>query len=252
MRRNQGVLARTDWMREVITPVLGGTAGFVAARYLGNMAAMKDWGTTDTKVAKTGAAAVGIPATLMLAKRMPQGVVGRNSGAIVLGMGLAAAEAWLKDTTLLGGSPAAAQVTEGNGNGNGNGVLAPPNGSPDEGGDAGTGSYYDYPMNKQGQALSAYYDYPYNEYGQALSDDYYTASMLSGGDPADQSQVDASMDTMETGVKPVSTVIPTDMALKAHSFPQWSPVKERFANASGRAHAGGMFARNLFSGMMGS
>ena len=240
-------------MREVITPVLGGTAGFMAARYLGNLVAMNDWGTTDTKVAKTGAAALGIPATFMLARQMPGGMVARNQGSIVLGMGLAAAEAWLKDTKLLGGSPAAAQVTEGNGvlapNGNGNGNGAPA-------ADAGTGSYYDYPMNKQGQALSAYYDYPTNQQGQALSDDYYTAGMLGDSDPSDQSQVEATLNQMESGngngIEPVSTVIPTDTALVASSFPQWSPVKERFTNRSGRAHAGGMFARNLFSGMMGS
>lgn len=227
-------------------PVAAGTVGFVGARYLGNMAAMKDWGTTDTKLAKVGAAALGIPATYFLAARMPS--VARNTGAIVLGMGLAAVEPYLRDTKLLSGAmatppPAPAAPS------NGGGVLP------------GTAPAIDAPgeqtvVESGSDGLSSYYDYPYNSEGQALGDDYYTAGMLGASDPADQSQVDASLDHMErgngNGIKAISTVIPTDMALPAQTMPQWARVRERFANRSGRAHAGGMFARNLFSGMMGS
>lgn len=232
-------------MRQVVTPVLGGAAGFIAARYFGNMAAMKDWGTTDPKVAKTVAAAVGIPATFMLSRQMPGGLVSQNSGAIVLGMGLAAAEAWLRDTPLLGGSRAAASVTEDSGNGNGNG-----NGLP------GTAPLVDQPgeqtVVENGDGLSAYYSSPM---GESLDGDYYTAAMLGNADPADQASVEASLNNMESNggnVPAVSTVIPTDTALRAPTMPQFAPVKERFINRGDRGHAGGLFARTLFSGMMGS
>lgn len=241
VRRNQAI----DWMRSVITPVAGGAAGFVAARSLGNMMAMRDLLTTDPKLAKTIAAGVGIPATFMLARRMPGSLISRNQGAIVLGMGLASAEAWLRDTPLLGGSRAAAAVTE---------DLPPPSNG---GALPGTAPEADMPgemtvVEGGGDGLSSYYAYPTSG-GQSLSDDYYTASMLGNtGDPANQSSVDKSLDIMESDVEAVSTVIPTDMALRANSMPQFAPVRERFANRGDRGHAGGVFARHLFSGMMGS
>lgn len=218
VRRNQ--FLGVDWMRQVVTPVLGAAAGFVGARYLGNMAAMKGWGTSDPKLAKTATALVGIPAVAALSPRST--LIARNSGALMLGMGMAAAESWIRDTPLLGGSPAAAAVME---------DIAPaPSAAAAEG------------------SLSSYYDYPTNAEGQALSDDYYTAGMLGNtGDPADQSAVEGSLDAMES----VSTVIPTDLAMRAKSMPQFAPVAERFASGD-RGHAGGLFSRNLFSGMMGS
>lgn len=219
----------TDLVKSVVVPVAGGTAGFVAARYLGNMLATRNVVTSDPKVGKTLAALVGIPATFMIARQMPGNIIARNAPVIALGMGLAASEAWLRDTPLLGGSPAAAAVLP---------DLAPappPNGgaSSPEGGDG----------------LSAYYAYPTNAEGQALSDDYYTASMLGNtADPADQSAVEGSLDSMEA----VSTVTPTDMAMRAGVWPQRRRITEQFAGNGDRGHAGGMFARHLFSGMMGS
>ncbi len=246
-----------DYMTSVVVPVLGGTAGFITARYLGNMMAMRDLITTDPKLAKTIAAGVGIPATFALSRQMPGGIIARNSGAIVLGMGLAAAEAWLRDTPLLGGSRAAASVTEdlppppsnGNGNGNGNGLPLP-----------GTAPLPDQPgemtvIENGGDGLSSYYDYPTNQEGQALSDDYYTAQMLGAADPSNQASVEKSLNSMEANggdVPAVSTVIPTDLAMRAQSMPQFASVRERFVNRGDRGHAGGMFARHLFSGMMGS
>lgn len=228
-------------MEQVVVPVLGGTAGFVAARYLGNMLAMKDIGSSDPKVAKTIAAGVGIPATFLLARRRPGGLIARNSGALVLGMGLAAAESWLRDTKLLGGSPAAAQVT-------GGGAPSGPAPLP------GTAPAADMPGEQTvvegGDGLSAYYSDLSG--GAAMGDDYYTASMLGAADPADQSSVEQSMNSMESGTEAVSTVIPTDLALKAQTMPQFARVHERFANRGDKGHAGGMFARHLFSGMMGS
>jgi hypothetical protein len=243
-RRKKGLMAnmmkKNGLVQSVLVPVLGGTAGFVAARAIGNFWAQKDILTSDPRLAKTLAAAVGIPATGALAMRMaPSSVLRRNQGAIMLGMGLAASEAWLRDTPLLGGSPVAAAVLEEE-------VVS-------ENGANAAGAYYDYPTNRQGQALSAYYDYPTNRQGQALSGDYYTAGMLGADDPADQGQVDSAMDTMETGVSAMSTVVPTDLAMKAPVMPQVRPVSESFAKGAGdRGYAGGMFARHLFSGMMGS
>jgi hypothetical protein len=222
-------------MKTVVVPVLGATAGFVAARYLGNMVAMKDWGTTDPKTGKLIAAAVGIPATFALSRQMKGGIVAKNSGAIVLGMGLAAAEAYLRDTPMLGGGRAAAALTNGNGNGNGNGVLPLPGTAPM---DMRPGEMV---VDAAPAAEAA------EESGDGLSA-YYSQSMLGSlGDPGDQAAVEATMDRVE----PVSTVIPTDRALPATNFPQFRKVTERFVNQGDRGHAGGMFSRMLFSGMMG-
>jgi hypothetical protein len=241
MRRNMfGGLGKVDWQKQVITPVLGGTAGFLTARYLGNLLAREDIISSDPKVGKALAVGVGIPATLMFAQRQKTGIIGKNAGFIVLGMGIAAAEAFLRDTPLLGGSPAASasMVTD-------SGVIAP------EQADAPT-------TPESGDGLSSYYEYPVNEQGQALSDDYYTASMLGAtADPADQQSVDSSLTRMEAqsnggGIPAISTVIPTDQAMPMQMMPQFATVTERFANRGGRGYAGGVFARHLFSGMMGS
>jgi hypothetical protein len=235
-----------DLMKSVVVPVLGGTAGFIAARYLGNMWAMKDWGSSDPKVQKTAAAALGIPLTFLLARQMgPGNIVAKNSGAIVLGMGLAAAEAWLRDTPLLGGSPAAAAVTED--------AIMPADTMP---GAAPTEAILPGEMTVEegetsGDGMSAYYSTPL----EGMGDDYYTAGMLGAADPSDQASVESALDRMESrggDVAAVSTIIPTGMARIAPSMPQFAPVTEPFVNRGGRAHAGGMFARNLFSGMMGS
>lgn len=233
--RRRRVRRNPDYMADVITPVAGGAAGFVAARLLGNFWAEKGWISSDPKMAKLAAAAVGIPATFLAARQMPGGLVAKNSGAIVLGMGLAAAEAFLRDTPLLGGSPAAAAVV--------------PDTSASPSGPAplpGTAPLVDQPgemtVVEGGDGLSSYYQSP-------LNGDYYTAGMLGSTEPGDQDAVDSSLDTMEArgGDVAVSTVIPTDLALKASTMPQWAPVRR-----GEQGHAGGMFARTLFSGMMGS
>jgi len=211
-----------DLTKDVLLPVAGGTVGFLAARYAGNMLAARGLGTSNPNTAKLIAAGVGIPAVFMLARKSPGGMVARNSGMLALGMGMAVAEGYLRDTPLLGGSRAATVLP---------GVLPPG------------------PTPESVSGLAAYYDYPVNAEGQALSDDYYTAGMLgSTGDPGDQGAVENAIDQMES----VSTVIPTDLALKAQSMPQFAPVAERFSNRGDRGHAGGVFARHLFSGMTGS
>jgi len=212
-------------MKSVLVPVLGGAAGFVGARYLGNMVAMKDWGTTDPRTGKLIAAAVGIPATFAVSRKMKGGMLSRHSGAIVLGMGLAAAEAYLRNTPMLGGGRAAAALT------NGGGTLVPEGLVPADAPPAEVAAA-EVAAETTGDGLSA----------------YYTQSMLGSlGDPADQGEVEATMDRAE----PVSTVIPTDRALVARDWKQWRKVNERFANRGDRGYAGGIYARHLFSGMMG-
>lgn len=216
-------------MKSVLVPVLGGAAGFVAARYLGNMVAMKDWGTTDPKTGKLIAAAIGIPATFAISRKMGNSIIAKNSGAIVLGMGLAAAEAYLRDTPMLGGSRQAAALTDEALPG---GDLLVPEGPVPADAPPAEVAAAEEAAETTGDGLSA----------------YYTQSMLGSlGDPADQAAVEATMDRME----PVSTVIPTDAALPARNFPQWKRVSERFVNSGDRGHAGGIYARHLFSGMMG-
>lgn len=207
-----------DLAKDVLVPVAGGAAGFLAARYAGNMLAMKGLGTSNPNTAKLIAAGVGIPAVFMLARKSPGGMVAKNSGALALGMGLAVAEGYLRDTPLLGGSRVAAVLP-------GTAPAAPAATS-------GLASYYDYPVGRGGQALS----------------DYYTQGMLGDEDPANQASVDSSMDTMEA----VSTVDPTDLAIRASTMPQEAPVTETLANRGDRGYAGGLFSRHLFSGMMGS
>ena len=209
-------------MRDVITPVVAASAGFVAARYAGNMLAMRDLGTSNPKLAKTIAAGVGIPLVYALRTRYP--IVGRNAGALVLGMGMASAEGWLRDTPLLGGSPAAAAIME-------------PDLGPETALTAGPIPIpaVDIPgeVNVVEGGTGSYYDYPTNQYGQAALSDYYSGGMLGGlGDEA------------------ISTVTPTDVAMRATNFPQVREVTEQFASQGDRGHAGGVFARTLFSGML--
>lgn len=208
-----------DIARDVVMPVLGGTVGFVAARYLGNMLAEKAGGTlADPRFAKTATAALGIPATFWLAKKSP--TVARNSNMIALGMGIAAAESWLRDTPLLGGSPAAAVVESAPST-----EAAPSSGD----GTSGFGAYYSAPM--------------------AGLADYYSEGMLGGlgAEPGNQAAVDSTMNSMEA----VSTVTPTDLAMQAPTMPQVAPVSEPFAEGD-KGQAGGLFARHLFSGMYGA
>lgn len=217
VRRNQGIFG-ADIMTAVVVPVLGGTAGFIAARYLGNMIAMRSLGTSDPKIGKTIAAVVGIPAVVALAPMNK--MVSQNLGAIMLGMGMAPAEAWIRDTPLLGGSPAAA-------------VIMP---------DAAPVSPGTEPLIVEGaNGIGAYY-----ETAASGLADYYNEGMLGGlgAQPGNQGHVDGAMDRMEA----VSTVVPTDLAMRSPTMPQSAAVGESFTNQGDRGHAGGLFSRQLFSG----
>lgn len=196
----------SDVIGEVAVPVLAATGGFVAARYVGNMLAQRGTISSDPRLTKLVAAGVGIPIVFAIGRMKPGGVLARNVPALALGLGLAPAEAYLRDTVLLGGSRAAAQ-------------LAPSGPMP-------------APVSPTPP-------------GTTLSD-YYTEGMLRGmGDPSDQGQVDQTMDSMES----ISTVTPTDLAMRARMMPEVAPVSENFASGD-RGYAGGLFARTLFSGML--
>lgn len=241
-----------DVMRDVVTPVVGATVGFIAARYAGNMASARIPRLADPRYGKLAAAAVLIPATFAAAKMSP--MVRANAGAIVLGAGLAAAESFLRNTPLLGGAPAAA-------------LLTPP-AAPTAPTTPGTGSYYSEGMLS---GLGRGYDVshagaPYQGmlglgsptmYAAAGVGEYVEQPMsgmgdgdgLAGigdlGEPGDQGAVDVAANRMEA----ISTITPTDLALKASVMPQVKRVSTPFA-AADKGYAGGMFARHLFSGMV--
>lgn len=199
-RRGRGLLRNlygADFQHDVLMPVLSGTAGFVGGRYLGNAIAMKDWGTTDPRRGKLYAALVGISLVYFARQKMKSQFLDRHANMLALGIGLAATEAYLRNTKMLGGSPAASVLAP---------ASTPPEGTPPDTTTAASGVGV-----------------------------YYTQDMLNG------------MGDME----PVSTVIPTDEALPATDFPQWKNVSEKFTNQGDRGYAGGIFARQLFSGMMG-
>lgn len=244
MRRN---FFGADLMRDVVTPVLGGTAGFLAARALGHVITDRvAFVGGDLSMGKAIAALVGIPATFAAAGMYP--MVARNSGPIVLGMGLAAAEAYLRNTPLLGGAPAAAAIMAPAPAP----AVAPPPPTPE--GSSGVGSYYQEGMLGMGTmyataGLGRGYDIshagaPYK--GMLGLGTMYATAGLGDAEPGDQSAVDQRMDVMES----VSTITPTDLALRASTMPQVRPVDHPFASGD-KGYAGGVFARHLFSGMMG-
>ena len=229
----------TNVMRDVVTPVVGGTVGFVLARYAGNMASARFPQLADPRYGKLAAAALLIPATFAAAKMSP--MVRENSGAVVLGVGLAAAESFLRNTPLLGGAPIAA-------------VIAAPSPS----GPAATGSYYNEGMLGLGRGYDlSHAGAPYQgmlgvgEYvDQPMSGLGDSGDGISGigdlGEPGDQGAVDSSMNRMES----ISTITPTDVAMRAGVRPQVRRVTTPFASGD-KGYAGGMFARHIFSGMVG-
>jgi len=233
-----------DVMRDVVTPVIGGTVGFVAARYAGNMLSARVPQLADPRYGKLAAAAVLIPAAFAAARMYP-GMIRQNAGAAVLGVGLAAAESFLRNTPFLGGAPQAAVLPAPTGTGAyyataglGRGYDLSHAGAPYQGmlgmgsatmyAAAGIGEYVDQPMSGLGDS------------GDGIS------GIGDLGEPGDQGAVDSSMNRMES----ISTITPTDLALRAPSRPQVKRVTTPFASGD-EGYAGGTFARHLFSGMVG-
>jgi hypothetical protein len=246
-----------DVMRDVVTPVIGGTVGFVLARYAGNMASRRISQLADPRYGKLAAAVVLIPATFAAAKMSP--MVRANAGAVVLGVGLAAAESFLRNTPLLGGAPVAAVIAA-------SVPIVPPPAAA-----SGFGSYYNegmlglgrgYDLSHAGAPYQGMLGMGETAYAAAGIGEYVNQPMsglgdgdgISGigdlGEPGDQNAVDGSMNRMES----ISTITPTDVAMRALTRPQVMPVTTPFTSGPGNGdsgYAGGMFARHIFSGMVG-
>ena len=258
VRRNTGfasVLGGADLMRDVVTPVIGGTVGFVAARLLSNglanvpqLRGMLDSGAVDAAGAsntKIAANLLGIAATLGLSTKV--GIIRQNRGALVTGMGLA-----LTDRLIQRFSAGTAY----------GGYL---------------GEYVDQPMSGFGE----YVDQPMSGLGTM----YAAAGVgeyVEGVDPANMAGVDGLMDVMEAAAgtameaaagfgdtmgsgeadaslaamyarrQPpfVSTEMPVGGALPINTqSPLDREVKESLVTPEGKGFAGGVFARHLFAGM---
>lgn len=270
VRRNQaGVLGRTDWMGDVVTPIVGGSAGFVGARLLSNGVAQigglrdaLDSGkpaaqANNTKMLANG---LGIVATLGLSTRVD--LIRRNRGALITGMGLAFVDRMIG---AIGG---------GAGEYLGEYVSQP------------LGEYVSQPLSG---GVGEYVSQPLSGLGQDQV--YYAAAGLGRGyaegiDPADQAGVDQNMDVMEAaagmgqdqtyyaaaglgqnnegeedaGLKEMyekmqppfeSIQIPTDpMRPVTGKMPYTRNVPDQPVTPEGKGYAGGLFARHLFGGML--
>jgi hypothetical protein len=278
LRRNQFFGA--DLMKDVVTPVIGGTAGFVAARVLSNSIANiaavrnlldKDKPAAEAANTKIAANLLGIVATLGLSTKVK--MVKDNQGALITGMGLALADRLLGKIT----GPAQEYLS-------------------------GFGEYVNQPLGEYvNQPLGAYVSDPgMGEYvNQPLGETLYAAAGMGtyaeGVDPADQSGVDSLMDVMEAAAggpfeaaagmgtmyataglgtmyataglgaesdanlkafyqsqEPpfVSIGTPTDIArVVTKTRPQDRAVPTSMVTPEGRGYAGGLFSRNLFAGM---
>jgi hypothetical protein len=280
LRRNQFFGA--DLMKDVLTPVLGGTAGFVAARFLSNGLANveairnlldKDKPAADAENTKIAANVLGIIATLGLATKVP--MVKQNQGAIVTGMGLALVDRLLGRVT-----GEAAQYLSGFGE-----YVSSPLG---EYVSSPLGEYVSSPLSGLGNVgdyakLPSWQGYEYATAGMGAT--LYAAAGL-GADPGNQALVDAALDRAEASGTTMqaaagmgqtlyaaaglgdeadaslqsmyakeqppfaSTYRPTDLAeVVTHDMPYARQIPDSLYTPEGRGYAGGMFARNLFAGM---
>jgi hypothetical protein len=266
VRRN-GLLGGADLMRDVVTPVIGGTVGFVAARLLSNGLAnvsqvrgMLDSGADAAGAANTKIAAnlLGIAATLGLSTKV--GIIRQNRGALVTGMGLALTDRLIQRFTT--GSPYAAYLGEYVNQPMGEYVNQP------------MGEYVNQPMSGLGQAAM----YATAGLGQTM---FAAAGYDEGVDPADQGNVDRMLDRMEVeqaaaglgeadarlqemwgrnrppftstempeGVAlPVTAELPLDRDIQTSMVTPEARVGT-MSTPEGKGFAGGLFARNLFAGM---
>lgn len=190
MRRNAEAAGR-EIMKDVVTPVFGGTVGFVASRVVSNALANvpsvrgildKDAvdGTTATKT-KVAAGALVILATLGLGRKVK--IVHDHQGAIVTGMGLSLIDRLLAMVT----GPSAAYLS-----GFGEYVDSP------------LGEYVDQPLGAYvaDPAMGEYVDQPLGGMGTmyataGLGTLYAAAGYAEGVDPANQRTIDGLMDVME-------------------------------------------------------
>jgi len=267
VRRNTGMAAMlggADLMRDVVTPVIGGTVGFVAARLLSNglanvsqLRGMLDSGADAAGAANTKIAAnlLGIAATLGLSTKV--GIIRQNRGALVTGMGLALTDRLIQRFTT--GSPYAGYLGE---------YVDQPM--------SGFGEYVDQPMSGLGTMYAAAGLGAPTMYAAAGVGEY-----VEGVDPANMAGVDSQMNAMEAaaGVQEaaagfgdtmgsgeadadlaaiyakrqppwVSTEMPVSGALPVTAqLPLDREIHASLVTPEGKGFAGGVFARHLFAGM---
>jgi hypothetical protein len=277
-------------MTDVVKPVAAGTAGFVAARLLSN-AVSKVGAITSILDKSDPAAAdntkivanvVGIGATLFAAPKVK--LIGDNRNALVIGMGLALLDRLIAKMNLGFAMGETYYAAAGIGeyvnspiNGIGEYVNSPIN---------GIGEYVNSPINGLGETYYAAAGVGETYYAAAGVGEYVNSPInglgyVEGVDPGDQGQIDSLMDTMEAaagvgaaeltptasrigspfGIKQFETTFtPVDVArgvnrtlpidLPVTAGPETEESLPR-STPEGRGYAGGVFARNLFSGMVG-
>jgi len=203
--------------KDVLMPIGVGGAGFVAARALSNLDMVKDKLGDNAKIVTP---ILGVVATLALAKPLKLSTVNRNF--LALGMGVVAVDAAMKK--LAPGFMA-------------DRVAALPAATPS--GTSGFGTYYDV------SAAGAPYQ---GMFGVGSVGEMYEAAAGSVDDPGIEAELLLSGAEMSAGVAPTSTIEPTDVAREASNFLPIRPTQQQFA---ARSQAGGLFARNLFTGMVG-
>lgn len=280
LRKNQFFGA--DLMKDVVTPVIGGTAGFIAARVLSNGLAnieairgvldkgAEPAGASNTKIA---ANVLGILATLGLSTKVQ--IIRRNQGALITGMGLALADRLLGRVT----GEAAAYLS------------------------GGFGEYVNQPLGEYvNQPLGAYVNDPgmgtlYATAGMGEYVNQPLGAYAEGVDPADQGDTDSLMDVMEAAAgagqyeaaagmgtlyatagmgdtlyaaaglgqeadarlkamyaneQPPFVSIHTPTGVARHvtgTLPFSRSVPTSLVTPEGKGYAGGLFARHLFAGM---
>lgn len=228
---NKLMRSGSEIAKDVLMPIGVGGAGFVAARALSNLDMVESKLGSNAKIV---APLVGVVATLALAKPLKLSTVNRNF--LALGMGVVAVDALMKKVAP--GFMADRVVT-----------------TPTSSGTSGFGAYYDVSaagapyqgmfgvgemyeaaagIGEMYEAAAGNYDDPTTEAEFMLGDAEQKAGVL----PAASS----------SAVVPVSTIDPTGVAREAANFPQIRPTTQQFA---ARSQAGGLFARNLFTGMVG-
>ena len=231
-------------MRDVVTPVIGGTVGFVAARLLSNglanvaqLRGMLDSGAVDAAGAantKIAANLLGIAATLGLSTKVA--IIRQNRGALVTGMGLA-----LTDRLIQRWSTAYPAY---------GGYL---------------GEYVSQPMSGLGATMFAAAGYAE---GVDPGNQANVEAMLNGMEGVEQAaagmgEADARLQEMWGRNRPAftSTEMPEGVALavtgtlpldrEIHTS-MVTPEAQvgTMSTPEGRGFAGGLFARNLFGGMI--
>jgi hypothetical protein len=226
--------------KDVLMPIGVGGAGFVAARALSNIGMVKDKLGDNAKIVTP---ILGIVATLALAKPLNLSTVNRNF--LALGMGVVAVDAAMRK--LAPGFMADRVVT------------TP---TPTPSGTSGFGTYYDV------SAAGAPYQGMFGVgetyeaaagVGEMYEDDeasvgeMYEAAAGNYDDPTIAAEfllgdAERKAGVLPAGVMPVSTIEPTGVAREASNFASIRPTQQQFA---ARSQAGGLFARNLFTGVTG-